>query len=83
VHAEFNRIQAPLRVLDAELAKGSYLLADRFTLADLNVAAVLSWGPLIGLDLKPQPNVHAWLARCMARPAAPKSALPEKSASHS
>lgn len=83
VQAEFDKIQSPLTVLDAQLGKAPYLLGDRFTVADLNVAAVLSWGPVIGLDLKPQPNVIAWLGRCMARPAVPKKVIPGKSSSDS
>jgi glutathione S-transferase len=76
VKAEFEKIQAPLKVLDDQLGKAPYLLGDRFTVADLNVAAVLSWGPIIGLDLTPQPNVAAWIKRCMARPAVPKKVIP-------
>ena len=79
VHAEFAKIQPALKVLDAQLGQAPYLLGERFTVADLNVAAVLSWGPFIGLDLAPQPNVKAWLSRCMARPAVPKKVLPAKS----
>ena len=38
-----ERLAPPLRVLDGALAGRSYLLGDRFTIADLNVASVLSW----------------------------------------
>lgn len=78
VRAEFAKLQGPLNVLNAHLAKIPYLLGERFTVADLNVAAVLSWGPMIGLDLSPQPQVAAWLGRCMARPAVPKKVIPPK-----
>ena len=35
-------IAAPFKVLDAAVAKQPYLLGDDFTVADLNVAAVIS-----------------------------------------
>ena len=34
----------------------------------LNVAAVLSWATLIGMDLSAFPKTQAWLGRCTARP---------------
>lgn len=57
-----------LKVLDAALAGRDYLLGDAFTIADLNVAAVLFRASAFGLD--PFPHVKAWHARCLARPAA-------------
>ena len=61
-------IAGPFRVLDAALAGRSYLLGDDFTVADLNVAAVISRA--IDMDLAATPHVGAWLRRCLARPAA-------------
>jgi len=55
-------------VLDAALAKTPYLLGDDFTVADLNVAAVIS--RVIEMDLSATPNLKAWLTRCLDRPAA-------------
>ena len=62
---------APFRVLDAAVAKQPYLLGDAFTVADLNVAAVISRA--IDMDLSAVPNLKAWLTRCLARPAAQKA----------
>ncbi len=59
----------PLAVLDGMLAGREYLLGDRFTVADLNVASVVLWAPLAGLDMASAPHAQAWLARCTARPA--------------
>ena len=56
--------------LDGELQRGPWLIADRFTVADLNVAAVLSPSRSTELDLNNYPAVREWLARCYARPAA-------------
>jgi glutathione S-transferase len=41
----------------------------QFTVADLNVASVMSWAPMAKLDLSPAANVAAWLTRCCSRPA--------------
>jgi glutathione S-transferase len=61
-------LQGPFAVLDGALAGGSYLLGDEFTVADLNVAAVIS--RVIDMDLTATPHLAAWLARCLDRPAA-------------
>ena len=59
---------APFRVLDAALAQHGYLLGDEFTVADLNVAAVISRA--VDMDLSAAPNLKSWLVRCLDRPAA-------------
>ena len=59
---------APFKVLDAAVAKQPYLLGNDFTVADLNVAAVISRA--IEMDLSAVPNLKAWLTRCLDRPAA-------------
>jgi glutathione S-transferase len=61
-------LAAPFKVLDGALAKQLYLLGDDFTVADLNVAAVISRA--IDMDLAAVPRLKAWLERCLARPAA-------------
>ena len=60
-------IQKPLKVLDDHLKGRDYLLGSSFTLADLNVASIMSWAKLIKLDLAAYPNVAAWLSRCLGR----------------
>ena len=68
-------IAAPFQVLDATLAKSPYktpyLLGDDFTVADLNVAAVISRA--IDMELSAVPHLKAWLTRCLDRPAARKA----------
>jgi glutathione S-transferase len=61
-------IAAPFKVLDAALAGTPYLLGQDFTVADLNVAAVISRAA--DMDLSAVPNLEAWLTRCLERPAA-------------
>jgi glutathione S-transferase len=64
-----QRFVAPLKVLDGALAGKTYLLGDTFTVADLNVAAVIMLAPLAKFDLSGATNVQAWLGRCTSRPA--------------
>ena len=68
--AAIAELARPLAVLDAALNDRDYLLGTEFTVADLNVASVLSWTRLAGADLADHPNVQAWLGRCLAREAA-------------
>jgi glutathione S-transferase len=63
------RFAKPLGVLDGSLAGRDYLLGSTFTVADLNVASVLTWAPLAKLDLSAAPRAAVWLGRCTARPA--------------
>jgi len=60
----------PLEVLDAALADRDWLLGDRFTVADLNVAAVVRALFRFGYDFAERPALRGWLERCLARPAA-------------
>ncbi len=59
---------APFKVLDTAVAQRPYLIGNDFTVADLNVAAVISRA--IDMDLSGSPNLGAWLRRCLERPAA-------------
>jgi glutathione S-transferase len=61
-------LEAPFRVLDGALAGTRYLLGDDFTVADLNVASVISRA--IDMDLSSKPRLAAWLRDCLGRPAA-------------
>jgi glutathione S-transferase len=66
--AALKVLAAPFKVLDAALVQGPYLLGREFTVADLNVAAVISRA--VAMDLSAWPNLKAWLTRCLDRPAA-------------
>jgi glutathione S-transferase len=63
-------VAAGLATLERALAGRDWLIEARFTVADLNVAAVLSPSRSSRLDLTPFPSVSGWLQRCYARPAA-------------
>ena len=64
-------VTTPFKVLDAALATQDYLLGGDFTVADLNVAAVISRA--VDMDLAVVPNLKAWLTCCLERPAARKA----------
>lgn len=59
----------PFGVLEGQLAGRDWLAGDRFTVADLNVASVLAWTTPAPALHTAHPQVAAWLARCLARPA--------------
>src|SRR5215831_3755569 len=61
-------LAAPFAVLDAAVTKGAHLLGPDFTVADLNVAAVISRA--VDMDLAARPHLKDWLHRCLDRPAA-------------
>jgi glutathione S-transferase len=65
-----QEVERALRLLDATLADRPFLLGGAFTVADLNVAGVLSPSRAAKLDLEPYVHLRAWLGRCYARPAA-------------
>lgn len=62
-------LKGPFGVLDRALNGRQYLVGDAFTVADLNVASVLSWCKPARIRLQQYPDLEAWLERCLARPA--------------
>jgi glutathione S-transferase len=64
------KLQKPAGVLEGKLAGREYLLGSRFTVADLNVHAVLGWVTTLGkMSFPKHPNLTRWLATCGKRPA--------------
>jgi glutathione S-transferase len=70
-HVERNTLllQKPLAVLEGALNGRAHLAGENFTVADLNVASILAWGKIAGLDFSRHPNVARWLEQSLARPA--------------
>jgi len=58
-----------LTVLEGQLAGKDYLVANKFTLADLHVVSVVANVSFIGFDMVAYPNISAYVARCAARDA--------------
>jgi glutathione S-transferase len=65
-----QELQHPLGVLDGAVSKTPYLLGTDFTVADLNVASILSWARPARIDFTKFPKAADWLGRCALRPAA-------------
>ena len=63
-------LAAPLKVLDAAVVTAPYLLGDRFTIADLNVASILAWARQARVNFSATPRAEVWLRACHDRPAA-------------
>jgi glutathione S-transferase len=61
-----------LEVLDAQLKGKTYLVEERYTLADLAYTPFMAFLPL--LELPPPPHVARWLALIEARPSAQATA---------
>ena len=57
------------KILDDYLADKDYLVGERFTIADINLSAILDYPRKSGYDLSPYKNLTAWLSRCLERPA--------------
>jgi glutathione S-transferase len=64
-------LAAPFAVLNRTLDGQAYLLGPDFSVADLNVAAVLARAH--EMDLAKTPHVADWLRRCLDRPAGKKA----------
>jgi glutathione S-transferase len=54
--------------LSERLGSKSYLLGERFTVADSYLFVVLSWSGHVAVDLSPWPNLKAFQERVSARP---------------
>lgn len=62
-------LKRPFEILNQHLATQDYLVGNRFTVADLNVAEICRYGMTETALTGPNPNVVAWYERCHDRPA--------------
>jgi glutathione S-transferase len=67
--AAIEALRAPFAVLDKELAATGFLVAGRFTVADINTAEVVRYAMAAPELFEAAPRVKAWLAAAHARPA--------------
>lgn len=59
-----------LGILNDRLSGRPYVVGDRFSLVDVDLAAVLGWAlSMMKLDLSTYPHLAAWLGRANQRPA--------------
>jgi glutathione S-transferase len=63
-----QKIARPLNALETVLNTSSHVIADRFSVADLNIASVMIFARLAELDLSAWPKIDAWLSQSLARP---------------
>ncbi|MBL0923336.1 MAG: glutathione S-transferase family protein [Sphingomonadaceae bacterium] len=68
VTIELEKLKRPLAVLEQHLGQHGWLVGDRFTVADLNVASVLVMSRLANMDLSDYPSLSCWLDKCLSRP---------------
>jgi glutathione S-transferase len=66
-------LKTPFKVLDDFIKGREYILGNRFTVADLNVASVLMISNLVQLDVSATPTASSYLEKCLARPASQKA----------
>ena len=65
-----EKLAGPFKVLNAHLQAHPYLVGSSFSVADLNLAGVMSRA--LAMDFAATPKVGEWLRRCLERPAAQK-----------
>ncbi len=65
-------LDGPLDVLNDKLSASPYLLGSEFSVADLNVAVVISRNFRAKVSLSERPHLVDWLHRCWSRPACPR-----------
>lgn len=64
-----ERLLRPMQVIEAHLTRHSHLVADRFTVADLNMAEIIRYAQNHAPLMDQFPAITAWLDRCQTRPA--------------
>jgi glutathione S-transferase len=64
-----EKLRRPLKRLEAHLAAHPYLVGNRFTVADLNLAECLRYAQGHPTLLAEFPATNAWLEKCQSRPA--------------
>lgn len=67
VEASLEGLKKPFSVIDNHLSSRQYLVGKSFSVADINVASVLSWALVSGVDLDAYPNLQSWLQESTSR----------------
>ena len=63
-----ERLQRPLRALEAHLGTRQWMVGSRFTVADINMAEILRYAQSEPGLLAVHPAVDGWLRMCQGRP---------------
>lgn len=64
-----ERLVRPLAVLEQHFSQNRFMIADRFTVADINMAEVLRYAQGFHPLFEQFPSVRGWLSACQSRPA--------------
>ena len=67
--ASIEALKAPFKVLDTAVSNHRFLMGDRFTVVDINVAEVVRYAMLAPELIAQYPNLKAWIERLHGRPA--------------
>jgi glutathione S-transferase len=66
--AQKATIAKKLAYLNDQLANKQYLMGDKFTVADAYAFTIVNWTNFVKIDLKPYPNLAAYMGRVGGRP---------------
>ena len=79
VEEGLHEFQQVATVLNGHLEGRDWLVGDGITLADLSVAANLTYASTVGIDLEPYANINRWYGAIEARDSWKRSAPPPTS----
>jgi glutathione S-transferase len=74
------KLEKRLAALDEHFAKNSYLMGDKFTVADAYLYTVVSWSGGVGIDLGKLPHLAEYRQRIADRPSVREALQDEKAA---
>lgn len=63
-----ERLTRPVKLIEDHLNNAGYMVGQRFTVADINVAEVLRYAQSYVPLMEQFPTLHAWLTDCQKRP---------------
>ncbi|MGZ0018801.1 glutathione S-transferase family protein [Nitrosomonas sp. wSCUT-2] len=75
IQAAEKKLKKPLEVLNNHLAGKDFLVTDKFTVADINMAGVLSYALGGEFDFSPYREVARYLDSILSRPACKKAGI--------
>lgn len=64
------KLDRPFAVLNDHCSRHRHLVGDRFRVADINAASVMTLIPICGVDISAYRHMEEWLERQLAQPAA-------------
>ena len=66
------------KILDNQLEGKEYILGDKFSLADINVASCVLVADFAKYDYSPYKNVKTWIKKLNERPSFEQIPMPER-----